>query len=563
MAGIGSTHVCINCNLRIKLQNFFLFNADICIFRHLTTMSSKKLRIWLPLALSGMMIIGMIIGFQLKEKTMSASFFSFSNRSAIQELTDLIKNRYVDPVAIDSMNGIVASDLLQKLDPHSVYIPREELLAVNEEMAGNFQGIGIEFRIINDTVNVLNVLSGGPADKAGMLTGDKILLVNDSSKIAGVKIDGLGVRKLFRGETGTKVKIKFKRGAIAQSVVVTRGIIPVSSIDAAYMLNDSTGYIRINKFAERTYEEFMQSLENLLAKKMKSLVLDLRGNGGGLMKEAVDIADEFLSEDKLIVYTEGEHSPRSSYIAKRPGLFEDGKLAVLIDETAASASEVLAGALQDWDRATIIGRRSFGKGLVQQQFQMSNGAAVRLTVARYYTPLGRNIQKSYSKGYAAYQYELEQRFHTDSTAKVDTAKRKIFITPKGKKVFGEGGITPDSTIGIDSTLFNKQLISLFAGGVINNAAYNYYVNHKSYFDGFTNPTALKAAYKPGLTEWQLIEAEAKKQNIPWKLLSAQERLFIDTRFKALIFRQKWRTDGYYQVLNESDKAIQQALVTLR
>jgi len=526
-------------------------------------MNSKKLQVWLPLSFAVIMIIGMVIGFKLKEKTMSASFFSFSNKSAIQELTDLIKNRYVDRVAIDSINGVVANDLLQKLDPHSVYIPREELMAVNEEMAGNFQGIGIEFRIIEDTVNVMNVLSGGPADKVGMLTGDKILFVNDSTKIAGVKIDGLGVRKLFRGESGTPVKIKFKRGGTIQSVVITRGVIPVSSIDAAYMLHDSIGYIRINKFAERTYEEFMQALEKLQAQKMKSLVLDLRGNGGGLMKEAVDIADEFLSEDKLIVYTAGEHSPRSSYNAKRPGLFETGKLAVLIDESAASASEVLAGALQDWDRATIIGRRSFGKGLVQQQFQMSNGAAVRLTVARYYTPLGRNIQKPYNKGYAAYQSEIDQRFHVDSVKKRDTTQQKIFLTPKGKKVYGGGGITPDSTIGIDSLLFSKQLLSLFAAGVINNAAYEYYVGRKSYFDGFPNPASLQKIYSIGDREWTIIELQAKKQNIPWNSLTSEEKLFVNNRFKALIFRQKWRTEGYFKVLNETDRAVQIALVTLK
>jgi carboxyl-terminal processing protease len=327
-------------------------------------MGSKKLQVWLPILFAVVMIIGMAIGFQLKEKTMSPTFFGINKRSSLQELTELIKNKYVDKLAFDSVNALAATELLQHLDPHSVFIPAAELSLVNEEMQGNFEGIGIEYRLIDDTVNVMNVVKDGPSQKAGLQIGDQLLAVADTIKVSGVKINPTDVRKYFRGPINSTVKVKFKRGNTIQSVTITRNLIPLSSIDAAYEISPGIGYIRINKFAARTYESFMQNLEMLQKKNIQSLVLDLRGNGGGLMKEAVDIADEFLSDDQLIVYTEGEHAPKMEYRAKRPGIFEKGKLVVLIDESSASASEVLAGALQDCDRATIIGRRSFGKGLV-------------------------------------------------------------------------------------------------------------------------------------------------------------------------------------------------------
>ena len=466
-------------------------------------MGSKKLQVWLPILFSIVMIVGMSIGFQLKEKTMSPTFFGVSKRSSLQELTDLIKNKYVDKLAFDSINALAANELLQHLDPHSVFIPAADLSVVNEEMQGNFEGIGIEYRLINDTVNVMNVIKDGPSQKAGLQIGDQLLAVADSIKVSGVKINPTNVRKYFRGPINSSVIVKLKRGTSIQSITIVRNIIPVSSIDAAYLIAPATGYIRINKFAERTYEEFMQNLEMLQKKNIQTLVLDLRGNGGGLMKEAIDIADEFLEDDQLIVYNEGEHTPKMEYRAKRPGIFEKGKLIVLIDETSASASEVLAGALQDWDRATIVGRRSFGKGLVQQQFQLSDGSAVRLTVARYFTPLGRNIQKSYSNGMKAYQAELMNRFQKkDSTDRLldSSIVQKIFKTKSGKKVYGGGGITPDSIVSFDSSRYPKLYMQLLVTNNLADAAFYYFLNNRKLFDSYKTPEAYLLNYQPSTLE---------------------------------------------------------------
>lgn len=529
-------------------------------------MGSKKLQVWLPVLFSLVMIVGMSIGFQLKEKTMSPQFFSFSERTSLQELTTLIKRKYVDKLAIDSINELAATELLQHLDPHSVFIPAKELIAVNEELQGNFEGIGIEFRVIDDTVNVMNIVKDGPAEKAGVQIGDKLLSVADSIAVSGKNIDITTIRKLFRGPINSLVKVKYKRANLVASVTITRNIITISSIDAAYMVSPGIGYIRINKFADRTYEEFMKQLEMLQAKKMQSLVLDLRGNGGGLLDEAVDIADEFLDDNKLIVYTEGENAPKIEYSCKRPGIFETGKLVLLIDETSASASEVLAGALQDWDRATIIGRKSFGKGLVQQQFQLSDGSAVRLTVARYFTPLGRNIQKPYDKGIKAYNNELLARLDkVDTLSKKDSLSkaRKAYKTKSGKIVFGGGGIMPDSIIAFDSSKYPKQFIQLMVTNTLANFSYHYFVEHKDEFKQFKNPNSLLEKYMPNNKEWTELLQFSKKQGIELEKLDATARNRTLITFKSFISRYLWRDGGYFIVINSIDPFLEKALSFLK
>lgn len=529
-------------------------------------MGSKKLQVWLPVLFSLVMIVGMMIGFQLKEKTMSPQFFSMPQRSSIQELTSLIKNKYVDKLAIDSITALAATELLQHLDPHSVFIPAKELIAVNEELQGNFEGIGIEFRIIDDTVNVLNIVKDGPAEKAGLQIGDKLLAVADTITVSGKNIDVKLIRKLFRGPVNSQLKVKYKRANQLFSVTIARNVIPISSIDAAYIVSPGIGYIRINKFAERTYEEFMQQLEMLQSKKMKSLVLDLRGNGGGLLKEAVDIADEFLDDNKLIVYTEGVNSPKMEYSCKRPGIFETGKLVVLIDETSASASEVLAGALQDWDRATIVGRRSFGKGLVQQQFQLSDGAAVRLTVARYFTPLGRNIQKPYDKGIKAYTNEIFTRFESlDIISKKDSVvvPKKVYKTKSGKILYESGGITPDNIIVFDSSKYSKQYIKLMITNTLANFSYYYYVNHREEFKQYNNPNVFLEKYVPNNEQWTELVQFSQKKGVELDKLDSNARNRILITFKSFISRYLWRDGGYFIVINSIDPFLSKALLILK
>jgi len=528
-------------------------------------MGNNKLKVWLPVLFALVMVLGMMIGYQLRDKTQGGRFLSLNNRSALQELVELIRTKYVDPVQADSITQVAADELLSKLDPHSVYIPAKDLMEVNEELMGNFQGIGVEFQLFSDTVNVVTVMKGGPSEKAGVQVGDRFIKVDDSISIAGVKIKPDKVRSLLRGPADSKVQVTLLRGNAEKKITIQRGTIPVPTVDVSYMIEPGKGFIRINRFGEPTYEEFMQQLEKLQALGMKELILDLRGNGGGLLKEATDIADEFLDGDKLIVYTEGEHMPKMEYRCKRDGLFEKGKLVVLVDETSASASEVLSGALQDWDRATIIGRRSFGKGLVQQQFQLSDGSAVRLTIARYFTPLGRNIQKPYSNGKSKYEEELVSRWHNGELVKADTTKHagKSYKTPGGRTVYGGGGITPDVFVAYDTTRLDSTLTAMYYKSTMNNFVYRLYLSQQQKFTAFKTPDALFKNFTPGETEWQQLVAFAAKDSIRLAGASVKDKNYLLQHVQLMMARQIWRTQGYYEVQNKTDKTVLRALEMLK
>lgn len=521
-------------------------------------MKNKKLQLWFPLFFSLAMITGMFLGYKLRDKMpWAGGILQSSARGQLQEVLDLIKGRYVDPVNTDSLREAAIDEMLSKLDPHSVYIPAEELKAVNEDLAGQFEGIGVEFNVFDDTLHILTVLKDGPSDKAGLKAGDKIIQV-EGKTIAGKKMETDDIKALLKGPNGSNVKITIAREDQKKQVTITRGYIPLYALDAAYMLNKETGYIRLNKFSETTYEEFMAALEKLQAKGLKSLVLDLRDNGGGILTEAVDMADEFLSGEKLIVYTEGKHNPKREYTCKRRGLFETGELILLMNEGSASASEVLAGALQDWDRATIIGRRSFGKGLVQEQYTLNDGAALRLTVARYFTPLGRSIQKPYDHGNEEYRQEIGRRFHHPNDDSV-SAKAKLYTTPAGKKVYGSGGITPDIKVNFDTTRLDSTITGLYRRNTIGRFVYKYYVNNPALFQPYKQPADFIKSFVVNESIFSAFQQFAQQDSIDIKKIHPADKSFLQERLKSLFARQIWRTEGYFEVANADDPMILKAL----
>jgi carboxyl-terminal processing protease len=528
-------------------------------------MNANKLRAWLPLLLSLSMFVGILLGYRLRSGIPSRKgMFERATSSPVQEVMDLVRNRYVDRVDPDTLSEDAISALLERLDPHSVYIPERELMDVNEDLSGGFEGIGVEFNIFDDTAHVLFVIKDGPSEKAGLQTGDRFIKVEDSL-VAGRGIDSEGIRSLLRGPGGTEVRVTVLRGEKKVEATITRGRIPLNALEASYLLTPTTGYIRLGKFSETCYEEFMEALEGLQAKGMKELVLDLRDNGGGILDEAVEIADEFLAGNRMIVYTEGEHMPRHEYTCRRNGLFETGRLVLLLDEASASASEVLAGALQDWDRATVIGRRSFGKGLVQEQYDLSDGSALRLTVARYYTPLGRSIQKPYSEGSDKYNDEIFERFHNGGLTKPDTSVTNggpAYVTAGGKKVYGGGGISPDVFVPIDSVLRDTVFNPLYEKNTLGRFAYRHFVANRSSFEKFKDPVSFDQGYQVDEATIGKLQAFASKDSIRLVLPDAGTRDRLKLRLKALLARQMWRSDGYYEVLNRDDRIVRRALQEL-
>ena len=524
---------------------------------------NKKIQVWQPLLFSLTMIAGMFIGYRMRDSMPGRNFFSLEKSSPMQEVMSLIENKYVDTVNVDNLSDTAIQAILNKLDPHSVHIPAEQLQGVNDDLAGNFFGVGIEFSIIDDTINIINVLLDGPSFKAGIKTGDKFLKVDDSI-VAGVKITETRVRKLLHGDKNTAVKINLLRGSEQKEFTLTRDMIPVSSIDASYIIADSIGYIKLDKFTEVSYREFMEAMEALQKQGLKKLILDLRGNGGGILDQAIEIADEFLDGDKLITYTEGAHYTKKEYRCKRPGLFEQGQLVVLADEGTASASEVLIGALQDWDRATIIGRRTFGKGLVQEQYDLNDGSALRLTVARYYTPVGRSIQRPYANGGKAYYEEIDNRFHDGEVLNADSIKNdttKIFKTVGGRTVYGGGGITPDIFVPLDTSCYIDES-KLYLKGTMETFGYKYYLQNETLLNNYKSTSTFTNSFSLTDNDWAQFVALAKKDSIGLDTISLKEKADIENNLKSFIAREAWHNEGFYEVINKDDNAIQKALETL-
>ncbi len=522
---------------------------------------------YLPLIIFGMLAIGVFLGARLNTSFIQSKTF-FTTRSTqfnkLSEIISYVSNEYVDTIDQKTLVDNSIEKILQQLDPHSSYIPAEDLQAVNESLEGNFEGIGIEFYILDDTIMVVSAISGGPSEAVGILPGDRIVKVNDEI-VAGVGISNREVLQKLRGKGGTEVNVQIARRGLKKLLPfkIIRGKIPIYSVDVAYMINDSTGLIKISRFAATTYDEFKKALTDMQAEGMNHLILDLRGNPGGYLDAAIRMADEFLPDKKLIVYTEGKSRPRTSYSATRKGDFETGGLAVLIDEGSASASEIVAGAVQDWDRAFIIGRRTFGKGLVQEQTVFPDGSALRLTIARYYTPTGRSIQKPYSGGYEDYQREIQNRLShgelesADSIHFEDTLK---YTTPGGKTVYGGGGIMPDYFIPLDTSVYSDFLQQVVSNSIISQFAYDYVDKNRKALDSYTS---VKQFIKVFSVNDQLMRdflkyAETKGVNRDEKGLKISGS-FISTQLKANIGRLLFRNEGFYPVLYENDPAVMKAV----
>jgi carboxyl-terminal processing protease len=451
--------------------------------------------------------------------------------------------------------------ILKKLDPHSVYIPAKDLARANEPLQGNFDGIGISFNMLTDTILIISTIPGGPSEKLGLLPGDKILYVNDSL-VAGKHISDEKVMGMLKGPRGTVVKIKILRNGQKELLPfeITRDKIPIYSVDVDYMVNDHTGFIRINTFAMTTFDEFMKGLRELKGKGMKSLILDLRGNSGGIMEAAVQIANQFLKEGQLIVYTKGRAQPRNDAKATGKGEFETGDLVVLIDEWSASASEILAGAIQDNDRGTIIGRRSFGKGLVQEPIPFADGSGMRLTIARYYTPTGRSIQKPYKKGFDEYFDDINERYHrgefevSDSIHFSDSLK---FTTPGGKIVYGGGGIMPDKFVPVDTSGVSPYFVKVRP--FIYKYALKYTENNREQLKKFTEAAELEKYLDKQAMLSQFIqysESNGIKKDQGGIKISGE---IIQTQIEAYIARNILDNKGFYPIWQKIDTTLRYAI----
>lgn len=444
---------------------------------------------YLPLLLCAVLAIGILLGGTLNFSGQNHFFSKNQAKNKLNKLLDFIDNEYVDTINSDSIMKLTIDNVLEQLDPHSVYIPASEQTQIAESMRGDFVGIGVNFYMYKDSVAIIKTVENGPSEKAGIQAGDRILYA-DKTKLFGRKLPNDSLFSKLKGKEGSEIVVTVYRKSENKKIriKIKRGVIPIKSVDAAMLLKPAMGYIKINRFAETTYDEFKTGLDKLQQEGAKSLVIDLRDNGGGYMDQASAIADELLKDKQLIVYTKDKNGTTDKTFATKKGSFENGKLFILIDENSASASEILAGAIQDNDRGTIIGRRSFGKGLVQREMDFEDGSAVRLTVARYYTPTGRSIQKPYTKGTEDYLKEAESRFESGELYYKDsikTPKTPQFKTPKGKIVYGGGGIVPDVFVPLEVEKDQGHTAYLLQSGILGQFVFEQLDQNRNAFTGLT------------------------------------------------------------------------------
>ena len=525
-----------------------------------------KITIYLPILFALVLIFGIIIGIRLVPRdTVKGNIFSvdFSKYSKVGDVLRHIKRDWVDTVNLEKLEDAII-EILENLDPHSQYISANEFDQANEYLEGNFEGIGVQFRIEKDTAMVIIPIAGGPSDKVGVKVGDRIVIV-DGDTVVGSEITSENIMKRLKGKKNTKVNIQVFRRGESQLLEfnITRGVIPTYSLDIAYMIDANIGYIKLSKFSSTTSEEFSDALSKLLNEGMTKLILDLRNNAGGYLQAAIDVADEFLVDKQLIVYTEGKNRATKYAFATKKGKFEQEPVIILIDEGSASASEIVAGAIQDNDRGIIIGRRSFGKGLVQEQITLFDGSAIRLTTARYYTPTGRSIQKPYGNGREEYFNEFHQRFvngevfHADSIHFDDSLK---FFTKKGKIVYGGGGIMPDIYIPIRNA---KELVyynRLIGRGLIYDFALDYTDANRNSLNQYDNLRKFADNFKVSEAMFNDLISYADSQGLErdTKSINAMKE-DIKALLKALIGRNILDNEGFYPTFNEKDEILQEAI----
>lgn len=511
---------------------------------------------WQPLAYAVILILGVYIGLQTGGGS-SNGMNMVGPRSALNGVLDRVEQTYVDPVVREELEQVALDAVLEKLDPHSLFISAEELAALAEPMEGNFEGIGVEFIIQRDTLMVVAAIPGGPSEKAGVRAGDRILTV-DSVAISGPNLTNQRVMELLKGPRNTTVVVGLDRADSVKHVLLRRDRIPIHSVVCAANLDGQRGYIKVIRFAQNTAEEFELAMATLADQGLNEVIVDLRGNGGGYLNAVVPMVESFLEKDDLVVYTEGEHAPRRTYKARRDGRWKDWDIAVLVDESSASASEIFAGAIQDHDRGPVIGRRTFGKGLVQEEFSIATLGALRLTVARFYTPTGRAIQRPYGENvdygddYFA-RYERGELFHQDSIATVDSL---TYTTPAGKVVHGAGGITPDVFVALDTIRWSGYLSDLSWTGTLRDAAFAYVDANRAAAESQAQ-SAGEGLESEALLAFLIEYAEAEGISPPddW---TDEERSELSDRMAAQVIRNVAGEDAYYTFLSRSDEAVDEA-----
>jgi len=527
---------------------------------------NKRRITFLPLVLAIFLVGGMLLGNMLSRLSKSDRFQIYPKNSKISNVIDYISAEYVDSINTNSLVDKTIPEILKQLDPHSLYIPAVDLQEYNEPLEGNFSGIGVQFNMQEDTVAIVNTIKNGPSEKAGILAGDRIVRVDDSL-VAGVNMNSDDIVKMLKGKRGTQVDVAIARRGVDDLIdfIITRDNIPLYSVDVHYMITDDIGYIKISNFSRTTYKEFTDAVTALNEQGLKKLILDLRANGGGYLDAATQITDEFLEKGKLIVYTEGFSQPRRDAYATSNGELIDKDIVVLIDEFSASASEILAGAIQDNDRGTIVGRRSFGKGLVQEQTTFSDGSALRLTIARYYTPTGRCIQRPYDNGMEEYYHDLQVRFNRGEFVEQDSirfADSLQYTTPGGKIVYGGGGIMPDVFVPYDTTLFTPYFIRVRNRGIIYRFAFKFTDDHRGELQVFNNHMDISEYLDQQKLLSRFVEfAEGKgiKRNVEEIIIS--EKLII-TQLKAYIARNILDNPGFYPIIQDIDPTLLKGIEVL-